>query len=386
MIAYKAIYTKRFFLWLSWLLCLFPVTFMPSSFLNAQTISTPGQEYLWEQYCFDCHQCMNPTGAEPCLKSCPNPHSKETAVRATDDTGPDVVIIDQLTQLYQPVVFAHTLHADMSLMDQGCSQCHHYSNTSVIPACRDCHGLDQNPANLSQPGLKGAYHRQCMDCHIEWSHSEGCGSCHLPVGVNQPVATADEEEVEILEAGQMVQSTIIYQTNHDEAPMVSFHHQEHAQQFGVGCSDCHAGTGCAGCHDIERPRYIGISADRNKTCFSCHGEDNCAFCHRETALQASHHELPGNLQLIDLHQDFLCSDCHGEIDSFITPSCDECHGDWNVENFDHSVIGLMLNDDHIDIECEMCHMENNYTSTHNCSECHDEDVTYPEKSPGSRVL
>ena len=59
---------------------------------------------------------------------------------------------------------------------------------------------------------------------------------------------------------------------------------------------------------------------------------------------------------------------------------------WNVENFDHSVSGLMFNDDHIDIECEMCHMENNYTSTHNCSECHDEDVTYPEKSPGLRVL
>ena len=33
--------------------------------------------------------------------------------------------------------------------------------------CADCHDRPFNPKQLNTPGLKGAYHRLCMDCHQE---------------------------------------------------------------------------------------------------------------------------------------------------------------------------------------------------------------------------
>ena len=32
--------------------------------------------------------------------------------------------------------------------------------------------------DLRQPSLKGAYHRQCINCHLDWSHENACGFCH----------------------------------------------------------------------------------------------------------------------------------------------------------------------------------------------------------------
>ena len=147
------------------------------SIVSGQDVPDTPHQHLWEQYCFDCHQCENPTPENPCLKGCPFSGIDMQAVRFPSLSAPDVMVIDALVDLYEPVVFAHKLHADMSNMGQGCAQCHHYSLPDNVPACTECHLTERSATSMIQPGLKGAYHRQCLGCHTSWDHSGGCNSC-----------------------------------------------------------------------------------------------------------------------------------------------------------------------------------------------------------------
>ena len=55
-------------------------------------------------------------------------------------------------------------------MGGGCENCHHYNTSGPILKCSSCHESSRKREDVSIPDLKGAYHRQCMDCHREWSH------------------------------------------------------------------------------------------------------------------------------------------------------------------------------------------------------------------------
>jgi hypothetical protein len=129
-----------------------------------------------------------------------------SVVGAADDTGPETVKLESLAELYQPVEFNHAMHVE--LVDSECARCHHHT-TGAAPleprclechkggeggaaiACRDCHPaqrfsaeylaeLDANPQlyHLDKPGLKGAYHRNCLACHQENGGPAGCQDCH----------------------------------------------------------------------------------------------------------------------------------------------------------------------------------------------------------------
>jgi hypothetical protein len=125
--------------------------------------------------CDQCHNCPTPSEKAPCLKECPS-LSKVAAFSLK--RSPSVVLLDQLSNLYEPVIFPHKLHAQMTGMGKGCVVCHHNSPEGHLLPCRNCHGDPSNPENLRQLGLKGAYHRQCMNCHREWSHDTECSVCH----------------------------------------------------------------------------------------------------------------------------------------------------------------------------------------------------------------
>ena len=46
------------------------------------------------------------------------------------------------------------------------------------PRCAACHG-EAAAATMDKPGLKVAYHRQCIGCHIEMNiQKQGCTDCH----------------------------------------------------------------------------------------------------------------------------------------------------------------------------------------------------------------
>jgi len=132
------------------------------------------------------------------------------------DANPKVLIMDKvgpsdvLGDMYGPVSFRHAYHSDIV---RDCSICHHYFddhyNDQVVPAekCDACHASDdfdsmsrQLPCDTCHspesgpeirvitaedgsvktiPGLKAAYHRNCLDCHDSMGGPSGCGECHL---------------------------------------------------------------------------------------------------------------------------------------------------------------------------------------------------------------
>ena len=165
--------------------------------------------------CSDCHISPNPTKAVPALAPCP---------RLSPEKGPEVVLLDQLSSQYVPVVFAHKLHAQMTQMTGGCVLCHHHNPGNGILRCRDCHSSPSAPENLKQPGLKGAYHRQCLNCHREWSHKGDCAVCHAK-------KTADSVAVRVPDATDImgilhpnIEEPVIktYQTKYENGARVTF--------------------------------------------------------------------------------------------------------------------------------------------------------------------
>lgn len=130
--------------------------------------------------------------------------SNRTLTAKTYATGeiPDKVKIDLLSKKYEPVEMAHRRHMEAILKgvkdsklaaafhsDPGtlCQGCHHHSPASKEPPrCVNCHPQTEgvaayHPGEPSRPGLKAAYHGQCMDCHQILAVkpvATACTDCH----------------------------------------------------------------------------------------------------------------------------------------------------------------------------------------------------------------
>lgn len=115
-----------------------------------------------------------------------------------DEDIPEKVIIQELSDKYEPVELphrkiVHTLqdnikdsklagyfHAEKGSICQGC---HHNSPLDKKPPrCASCHGKPFDGRNIFRPGIKGAYHQQCMGCHgvlnLDRPKSTRCIDCH----------------------------------------------------------------------------------------------------------------------------------------------------------------------------------------------------------------
>ncbi len=109
---------------------------------------------------------------------------------------PDKVTIKRLSNKYQPVELPHrkivtTLFEEIkdnklagsfhSSQETLCQGCHHNSPATLNPPqCANCHGEPFSDQNVLKPGLLGAYHIQCMECHkkMEISKPASCTDCH----------------------------------------------------------------------------------------------------------------------------------------------------------------------------------------------------------------
>ncbi len=94
----------------------------------------------------------------------------------------DSPIIKKEEDRYAPVRFMHKKHA--AVMQGECSACHHARPADPQAAettkCSACHQDSFNPALPDRPGLKAAYHRQCLDCHQKRQKGpSGCTDCHV---------------------------------------------------------------------------------------------------------------------------------------------------------------------------------------------------------------
>ncbi len=113
---------------------------------------------------------------------------------------PEKVIIGTLSDKFEPSTLPHRKIVQRLIKDMQndgmagyfhgqeltmCQGCHHNSPASKTPPkCSSCHGAPFQPAKPNVPGLKAAYHGQCMACHAAMklekpvsttcSDAEGC--------------------------------------------------------------------------------------------------------------------------------------------------------------------------------------------------------------------
>jgi hypothetical protein len=117
--------------------------------------------------------------------------------------GPDVVELDTLVNIYEPVAFDHTMHVEVAscatchhhttgepAKDEKCLRCHQESGEADEVACTGCHPENRGSAEKARAlmytdlfhndtaGLKRAYHLKCLGCHTEMDSPTGCEDCH----------------------------------------------------------------------------------------------------------------------------------------------------------------------------------------------------------------
>ena len=158
-----------------------------------------------ESSCLPCHMKpleTNPTSAASDEKKMAaaliaSRKAPETVPYKAEDI-PEKVVIKGLSEKYEPVEMPHRKIIDALLIpikdnrltgyfhrDAGtiCKGCHHNSPISdKPPRCSSCHGKPFDERNPFRPGIKGAYHQQCMGCHqilnLERPKSTECIDCH----------------------------------------------------------------------------------------------------------------------------------------------------------------------------------------------------------------
>ena len=122
---------------------------------------------------------------------------KESFKRISKDKIPEKITIGHLSNEYKPSEFPHARIIEslkkgiqknsMAMWSHGddktlCMGCHHNSPANEkVQACNSCHGSKQNSDNF-KPGLKAAYHGQCITCHEKMNMNKiaatDCNKCH----------------------------------------------------------------------------------------------------------------------------------------------------------------------------------------------------------------
>ena len=343
--------------------------------------------------CKSCHLCEYPTKQDPCLIECPR---KEIAsINRSPKEGPDVVVINEMSDNYMGVVFSHRIHSQMSELSDGCTGCHHYNTTGPILNCRNCHENNRSRENVSVPDLKAAYHRKCLSCHKQWSHENGCSNqCHLRKG--EDIQYRRQQAIKGLIGKthpELPEPTkMLWETNYDAGKIVTFFHNEHIQLFKINCTSCHSQENCVKCHenkivkDYNKPVKIQKSfEEHHKPCDNCHYGNSCNKRHRETEMTNFNHGKSTGWQLSTYHSSLACSKCHGSSMPYkrLDKNCVSCHKNFTQGKFDHKLVGLIFSDNHKDLECKNCHLNGDFTRSPKCSECHD-DKSYPAQLPGKK--
>ena len=359
-----------------------------------------------ESGCRSCHTESSPSPAKVALRACARESSRAVAEQFAHLKGPaGVITLDVLSTArdiqnhrdrFGSVRFDHESHAEWANLSAGCAACHHYTPEGAThPACKTCHEIGDKHEDMRKPGLKGAYHRQCLGCHREWSHETNCEVCHEPrtnggdalaavtskddiIGVKHPTIPAPREKV--------------YRTSFPEnGAMVYFAHDRHTGQYQLRCVDCHEGDGCVRCHENSlRPSAVARPAsEAHSSCSECHDtQGQCSKCHREpgkSAPQAFNHASTG-FSLQPHHRRVSCRSCHDSLPyTRLSGECSSCHREWLTSGIDHAhVAGVAFDATHGEIDCETCHSGNLFVQPPTCGGCHD-DKSYPADVPGKRV-
>lgn len=111
---------------------------------------------------------------------------------------PEKVVISDLVDQFEPAEFPHrkiveSMYAKVATSELAsafhtskgtfCQGCHHNSPASKTPPrCASCHGKNFDATSNARPGLKAAFHQQCIGCHtameLEKPAATACADCH----------------------------------------------------------------------------------------------------------------------------------------------------------------------------------------------------------------
>jgi len=339
--------------------------------------------------CQECHLCENPRFEKPCLKLFPDFKRDGITIHQSADEAPELFRIDVLSNIYEASIFTHKLHAEMADMSGGCVSCHHFNPPGKIVACKECHEPTVKRSDLSKPGLKGAYHRQCMACHQDWSHETDCVICHSLKSSKSEKVSLEDKQSFVGKAHKKIKEPdkLIFTTDFDDGEVVTFYHDEHINLFGIKCVQCHQNESCSRCHDtIQKTKKE--KEDPHENCLACHEkeiDDNCAKCHAESEKARFNHKSTGWV-LNRYHKTLRCQECHGDKGLFtkLNRQCNSCHCNWEPGKFEHKVTGLVLDENHNEEDCSSCHIERKFDRKTACDDCHDE-YSYPRHKPGYKV-
>jgi Class III cytochrome C family len=119
------------------------------------------------------------------------------------EDAPETLTIESMANLYGPVEFNHLMHTEYAsceechhhttgdkVVDPNCARCHSNSGEGDEITCTGCHETNrfnkdylktlESPTlyHIDKPGLKGAYHLNCIGCHEIISGPTGCQECH----------------------------------------------------------------------------------------------------------------------------------------------------------------------------------------------------------------
>jgi len=312
---------------------------------------------------------------------------------AQEQGYPDMINIDTLEDIFYPVAFDHDNHARMEQMSEGCVVCHHYAEDEEYTACAECHSDDPAEASIQEPTLNGAYHRNCLACHREWSNDSLCETCHQQKKFRFNLRrTLDKSDIFSVKHPHIGSPEIVTLHTPDEAEsLVTFHHKEHIELYRYKCVRCHRSESCSTCHDYQGPRELVDKSlkEHHEPCQNCHAtenEDHCSFCHQHQVSSGFKHDLTG-WPLKAYHATRKCTDCHGDQKPIqaLTTTCTACHKNFEAGLFDHAKTGFQLSEEHLEIDCYDCHLDETYASPPECLECHDEEYVYPAYKPGEII-
>ena len=167
--------------------------------------TTPPKQFS-QITCAQCHTVdqalLGPFPMEAEARTAVAENSLNSRARASltlgDEHIPEIVKIDSMVDKYEAVDFPHrqVVRAIFSRIKENsmaayfhgddvtlCAGCHHNAPATLNPTrCAACHGEAFTHEQDGRPGLKGAYHGQCMACHqamgIVEPASTDCIKCH----------------------------------------------------------------------------------------------------------------------------------------------------------------------------------------------------------------
>jgi len=292
-----------------------------------------------------------------------------------EETVPKECSLYHLVDQYEAVPFDHAGHEDYA---DDCETCHHHaSDVEHTPPCRECHG--EISGDLRKPGLKGAYHRQCMNCHREMDAGPmGCEECH------PKLESAARPDIEQLALAAVPDKLRLGHLSEAYAG-VDFTHKRHVE-LTDGCAVCHHHSGevevappCRECHNTPRK----LEKAYHGQCLGCHKTVsikrqgvplNCRDCHapRTAPKTVSLNHIKAKHGPVEFDHDThivtarLCTDCHHSHTGFGPfRSCRACHGpgkeaaeDLGLEDAYHEqCMGCHEKDDQGPTDCDDCHQD-----------------------------